>query len=142
MPVKRNFLPVILLSCRLQSLIIQLISQLPARSKKNDEQLNLELKRTKDILASLGKLKKKGQVLIGFALETNNETEFAQEKLKTKNADMIVLNSMKDEGAGPGGDTNKITIFEKSGKEFSFDTKSKTEVAKDIVDTIIKNYYA
>ena len=86
----------------------------------------------------MGKRKKKGQVLVGFALETNNEKEYALEKLAKKNADMIVLNSLNDEGAGFGHDTNKITIFEKGGEEIQFDTKIKNEVAKDIVDTIIR----
>ncbi len=110
--------------------------------KKNDDKLVIELNRTKDILKSLGESKKASQVLVGFALETNNERQFALDKMKKKNADMIVLNSLKDEGAGFGHDTNKVTIFEKSGKEFNFDMKSKTEVAKDIVDTIINVYYA
>ena len=110
--------------------------------KKADERLTIELTKTKDILKSLGEKKKKGQVLIGFALETNNEKINALDKLEKKNADMIVLNSLNDEGAGFGHDTNKITIFEKGGQEFSFDNKSKTEVAKDIVDTMINLYYA
>ena len=110
--------------------------------KKADERLTIELTKTKDILKSLGEKKKKGQVLIGFALETNNGKINALDKLEKKNADMIVLNSLNDEGAGFGHDTNKITIFEKGGQEFSFDNKSKTEVAKDIVDTMINLYYA
>ena len=81
-------------------------------------------------------------MLIGFALETNDEEKNAQEKLSQKNADMIVLNSMNDEGAGFEFDTNKVSIFEKSGKKFSFETKPKSEVAKDIVDTLINLYYA
>ena len=88
------------------------------------------------------KRKKKGQILVGFALETANEKQYAVEKLVSKNADMIVLNSLNDAGAGFGHDTNKITIFQKEGKEIIFDTKSKEEVAKDIVETIIKSYYA
>ncbi len=71
-----------------------------------------------------------------------NEKDYAIEKLNKKNADMIVLNSLNDAGAGFGHDTNKITIFQKNGAEISFDTKSKGEVAKDIVDTIINSYYA
>lgn len=110
--------------------------------KKKDNELRLELKKTKDILKSLGEKKKPGQVLVGFALETNDEKKHAREKLGKKNADMIVLNSLKDEGAGFGYDTNKITIFRKKGKELAFDTKSKQEVAKDIVDTIIRFHYA
>ena len=110
--------------------------------KKKEESFTLELTKTKDILKSLGEKKKAGQVLIGFALETHKEKEHAMEKLQNKQADMIVLNSLNDAGAGFGLDTNKITIFEKGGQEFNFGIKSKTEVAKDIVDTIIRLYYA
>ncbi len=110
--------------------------------KKKEELLTIELTKTKDILKSLGDRKKAGQVLIGFALETNNGKQHAREKLQNKNADMIVLNSLNDAGAGFGHDTNKITIFEKGGQEFNFGIKSKTDVAKDIVDTIIRLYYA
>lgn len=110
--------------------------------KKKDDKLIVELVKTKDILKSLGEAKRAEQVLIGFALETNNEKSYAKDKLLRKNADMIVLNSLKDSGAGFGHDTNKITIFDKGGKEFNFDTKSKAAVAKDIVDTMINLYYA
>ena len=110
--------------------------------KKKEDRLSLQLKPTTDILKTLGKQKKNNQVLVGFALETVNEKENALSKLKTKNADLIVLNSLKDEHAGFDIDTNKITIYEKGGKEFHFSTKSKQEVAKDIVDTIIKLHYA
>ena len=81
-------------------------------------------------------------MLVGFALETNNERDYALGKLKSKNADMVVMNSLNDKGAGFGTDTNKITIFDKSGKEFNYDLMSKKEVAKNIVDTIIQLYYA
>ncbi|MFI5131911.1 MAG: bifunctional phosphopantothenoylcysteine decarboxylase/phosphopantothenate--cysteine ligase CoaBC, partial [Chitinophagales bacterium] len=101
--------------------------------KKKDERLQLELTKTKDILKSLGEKKKPGQVLVGFALETADEKKHALEKLVKKNADMIILNSLNDTGAGFGHDTNKITIFRKKGKEIGFTTKSKDEVAKDIV---------
>jgi phosphopantothenoylcysteine decarboxylase/phosphopantothenate--cysteine ligase len=110
--------------------------------KKTEDSFAIELTRTKDILKSLGEKKKPSQVLVGFALETNNEKANAKEKLIEKNADMIVLNSLNDDGAGFGYDTNKITIFDKGGKEIGFETKNKTEVAKDIVDTIIRLYYA
>ncbi|MDP4260933.1 MAG: bifunctional phosphopantothenoylcysteine decarboxylase/phosphopantothenate--cysteine ligase CoaBC [Bacteroidota bacterium] len=110
--------------------------------KKKEDHLILELTKTKDILKSLGEKKKPGQVLVGFALETTNEKKYALEKLAKKNADMIVLNSLNDAGAGFGYDTNKITIFPKKGKEMKFDNKSKEEVAKDIVDTIIRLHYA
>jgi phosphopantothenoylcysteine decarboxylase/phosphopantothenate--cysteine ligase len=104
--------------------------------KKQDDNLQIELKRTKDILATLGAMKKKGQWLVGFALETANEKEYALGKLESKNADMIVLNSLKDAGAGFGGDTNKISIFCKNKQEYAFTMKSKTEVAADIANTI------
>ena len=110
--------------------------------KKTSGELVIELKKTKDILKSLGENKSSKQVLVGFALETNNEREYALEKLKNKNADMIVMNSLDDKGAGFGTDTNKITIFDKSGKEFNYELMSKKEAAKNIVDTIIRLYYA
>lgn len=110
--------------------------------KKKDATLQLELLKTKDILKSLGERKKKGQVLVGFALETNNGIENTKEKLRSKNADLMVLNSLADTGAGFGYDTNKVTILERNGGEFAFPIKDKKDVAKDIVDTIIRLYYA
>ena len=110
--------------------------------KKTEPALTLTLTKTTDILKSLGAKKKKGQLLVGFALETNNERENALKKLASKNADLIVLNSLKDAGAGFGHDTNKITIFDKQGKEYRFDTKSKKAVAVDIVNTIIQLLHA
>ena len=118
------------------------VIQAADKIKKTDDKLTIELEKTKDILKSLGEKKKPGQVLVGFALETNNEKGYALEKLKNKKADMIILNSLKDAGAGFGHDTNKITIFDKGGQEFDFITKTKEEVAKDIVDTLIRLYYA
>ena len=110
--------------------------------KKTNGELTIELKKTKDVLKALGEKKSKKQVLVGFALETNNEREYALGKLKSKNADMVVLNSLNDKGAGFGTDTNKISIFDRSGKEFNYELMSKKEVAKNIVDTIIQLYYA
>lgn len=104
--------------------------------KKQDGSMQIELKRTKDILATLGGMKKEGQWLVGFALETTNEKAYALGKLEAKNADMIVLNSLNDAGAGFGGDTNKISIFDKNKQEYSFKVKSKKEVATDIANTI------
>jgi phosphopantothenoylcysteine decarboxylase/phosphopantothenate--cysteine ligase len=104
--------------------------------KAGDATPELKLVKTKDILKSLGAIKNEGQVLLGFALETNNEKANALEKLNSKNADFIVLNSLND-GAAFGSDTNKITIFTKAGREIQFESKSKTEVATDIVNTII-----
>jgi phosphopantothenoylcysteine decarboxylase/phosphopantothenate--cysteine ligase len=90
----------------------------------------------------LGLQKKVGQVLVGFALENKNEKQYAMEKLTAKNADMIVLNSLNDDGAGFSFDTNKVTIFEKNGIELNFEKKPKQQVAKDIVDRIVKILYA
>ena len=105
--------------------------------KKSGDELHLKLKKTKDILAELGKLKSKKQILVGFALETNNELDNAKQKLAKKNLDFIVLNSLRTKGAGFGFDTNKITIIDKLGKQTDFKLKSKTEVAFDIVQKII-----
>jgi phosphopantothenoylcysteine decarboxylase/phosphopantothenate--cysteine ligase, prokaryotic len=105
--------------------------------KKSSDSLVIELTRTKDILKSLGEMKRKGQLLVGFALETTNEREYALSKLQSKNADMVVLNSLNDKGAGFGVDTNKITIFEKNGAEIPYERKLKQQVAKDIVDRIV-----
>lgn len=103
--------------------------------KKNDNNLTLELEKTRDILGTLGE-NKKDQMLIGFALETNDELENARGKLKRKNLDFIVLNSLQDKGAGFQKDTNKITIvYPDSVKEF--DLKPKSEVAKDILNEIV-----
>ncbi|HLO80976.1 MAG TPA: bifunctional phosphopantothenoylcysteine decarboxylase/phosphopantothenate--cysteine ligase CoaBC [Chitinophagaceae bacterium] len=110
--------------------------------KKKEDHWSLAFAKTKDILKSLGQQKKKGQFLVGFALETNDGKVNAVEKLQNKNADLIVLNSLQDAGAGFGHDTNKITIFDKAGNEFAFETKSKSAVAKDIVDQIIRSAYA
>ena len=106
--------------------------------KKTEDVFTLGLKKTNDILKELGKQKSKDQILVGFALETNNEKENALYKLENKNIDLIILNSLNDEGAGFGKDTNKIAIFDKHGHEFLFDIKSKSLVAKDIVNTIIQ----
>jgi phosphopantothenoylcysteine decarboxylase/phosphopantothenate--cysteine ligase len=104
--------------------------------KKDNATLLLELEPTKDILASLGEIKKK-QLLVGFALETENEIENAKKKLNKKNLDFIVLNSLNDTGAGFGSETNKITVIDKNEQPVSFDLKTKAEVAKDIFNEII-----
>jgi phosphopantothenoylcysteine decarboxylase / phosphopantothenate---cysteine ligase len=106
--------------------------------KKTDTDFTIQLQKTTDILHHLGTIKKQHQVLVGFALETNNEKEYALKKMATKNADLIVLNSLNDAGAGFGHDTNKITIFDKNGGEQSFETKSKEAVAIDIVNSLSK----
>ena len=104
--------------------------------KKTDTALELSLSPTKDILASLGAIKKQ-QYLVGFALETNNEIENAKGKLKRKNLDAIILNSLQDKGAGFANDTNKITIIDKELNEKAFKLKSKVAVAKDIMNEIV-----
>ena len=104
--------------------------------KKGNIQPKIELEKTKDILLELGKLKKK-QFLVGFALENENEIENSIKKLKDKNLDMIVLNSLNDKGAGFGTDTNKITIIDSKTNKTRFDLKDKTEVAQDILNHII-----
>lgn len=109
--------------------------------KKKDDSLVLELKKTKDILASLGKIKNK-QILVGFALETENEIENAKTKLLRKNLDLIVLNSLNDKGAGFKTDTNKVTIISKDNKVEPYPVKSKKEVAFDILQHIIKQIHA
>ncbi|WP_339894349.1 bifunctional phosphopantothenoylcysteine decarboxylase/phosphopantothenate--cysteine ligase CoaBC [uncultured Algibacter sp.] len=104
--------------------------------KKKSETLTLELEKTKDILASLGDLKKK-QYLVGFALETNNELENAKGKLKRKNLNLIVLNSLNDKGAGFKTDTNKVTFIDDKENISEFQLKSKAEVASDLLNKII-----
>ena len=106
--------------------------------KKKDSEMSLELEKTPDIAAHLGKIKQAHQRTVGFALETNNEFENAVSKLKRKNFDFIVLNSMRDAGAGFNSDTNKISIIfdEKTFK--TFDLKSKDDVAKDIADALVQ----
>lgn len=99
--------------------------------------LTLELIPNKDIAASLGKAKKEGQILIGFALETNNEEQNALAKIQKKNLDFIVLNSLNDNGAGFQYDTNKIAILNKSGKRTNFELKNKKDVAKDIINNTL-----
>ncbi len=118
----------------------QLVSK--EKIKKSEENFSINLKRTPDILKALGEKKSRNQILVGFALETDCEKDHAKDKLTRKNADLIVMNSLRDEGAGFGHDTNKITIFGKDGEEIAFDLRPKTEVAKDIVETIIRKFYA
>ena len=104
--------------------------------KKGNIQPKIELEKTKDILLELGKLKK-NQFLVGFALENENEVENSIKKLKDKNLDLIVLNSLNDKGAGFGTETNKITIINKKEEKTNFDLKDKSEVAEDILNHIM-----
>ncbi|NTD99781.1 bifunctional phosphopantothenoylcysteine decarboxylase/phosphopantothenate--cysteine ligase CoaBC [Agrobacterium tumefaciens] len=106
--------------------------------KKQADNLVLELEKTVDILAILGKNKKENQILVGFALETHDEENYAKGKLEKKNLDLVVLNSLNDNGAGFKSDTNKITIFNRALERTVFEMKSKTEVAKDICMAILK----
>ena len=104
--------------------------------KREKEIRTIELKPTKDIAASLGEIKRKDQFVVGFALETNDEEENARKKIKNKKLDFIVLNSLNDEGAGFGYNTNKITIIDKNNNSWKFKLKSKADAAKDIVNKI------
>lgn len=106
--------------------------------KRTRQNYSIELKPTDDIASDLGKIKEQKQFLVGFALETENEVENAQSKLKKKNLDFIVLNSLRDKGAGFATDTNKITIIDAENHTQRFELKSKQAVAKDIVNEIIR----
>jgi len=110
--------------------------------KKKDDEFNITLKKTTDILLTLGQMKTPEQILVGFALETNNEEENALYKLRKKNLDLIILNSLQDEGAGFKKDTNKITTFNRAEEKMTYELKSKAEVAKDICSAILKLYKA
>ncbi len=112
-----------------------------SKIKKNKDNLTFELIKTPDIAVSLGKIKSDDQIIVGFALETDNEVENARKKLFSKNFSMIVLNSLNDPGAGFGHDTNKISILDKDNNTREYELKSKTDVAKDIVDAIVEKYF-
>jgi phosphopantothenoylcysteine decarboxylase/phosphopantothenate--cysteine ligase len=107
-----------------------------SKKKRGDEDLLVALKPTRDIAATLGQLKKKPQILVGFALETDAEIQNAQSKLERKNLDFIVLNSLRNPGAGFQHDTNQITILKRDGGERNFPLKSKKEVAEDILNEL------
>ncbi len=110
--------------------------------KKTDGNLVIELTKTRDIAAELGKLKRHDQVIVGFALETENEIANAEKKILAKNFDFIVLNSLNDKGAGFGRDTNKVTMIDRQNNIKQFTLKSKQEVANDIVNAIIERAHA
>ncbi len=114
----------------------------PEKIKKQGDTLNITLTKTQDILATLGTKKQPGQTLVGFALETTNELAHALGKLKNKNADLIVLNSLRDEGAGFGHDTNKVTLIDSTGEHLTLPLQSKQEAARAIVDRIMEIKYA
>ena len=106
--------------------------------KRKGDDLTIKLQPTQDIAAALGAQKKKKQVLVGFALETDNELKNAKDKMERKNLDLIVLNSLQDKGAGFRVDTNKVTIIDRHNGLTAYDTKTKREVAEDIVECIVK----
>jgi phosphopantothenoylcysteine decarboxylase/phosphopantothenate--cysteine ligase len=106
--------------------------------KKSGDEMEIRLIKNPDIAASLGGLKTKHQLVLGFALETQNEKENALSKMKEKNLDVIVLNSLQDAGAGFAKDTNKVTILNRDGAIFAFETKSKKDVARDIAEFLEK----
>ncbi|MCF0075066.1 bifunctional phosphopantothenoylcysteine decarboxylase/phosphopantothenate--cysteine ligase CoaBC [Dyadobacter sp. CY261] len=108
--------------------------------KKQGDSMSLDLVKTTDIAATLGQMKKPGQIIIGFALETENELAHAQDKLARKNFDYIVLNSLNDPGAGFAHDTNKITVIDKDKNVQQFDLKSKDEVAQDIFNIVLAKW--
>jgi len=110
----------------------------PQKIKKSESTFTINLKKTKDILAGLGELKRPDQLLVGFALETEQEEAYAKQKLEKKNLDLIVLNSLNDDGAGFKADTNKIMIFNRKLEKTVFELKSKREVAQDICNEILK----
>lgn len=105
--------------------------------KRSDHELIIRLKPTTDIASELGKIKTANQLLAGFALETDNELENAAGKLKRKNLDIIVLNSLNEKGAGFGYDTNRITIIDRNNNIDKFELKSKEEAARDILNKIV-----
>lgn len=115
--------------------------QADQKIKKTSDTLSIELTKTHDIAAALGKIKKAEQLIVGFALETENEQANAQKKILSKNFDLIVLNSLNDKGAGFGHDTNKISIIHKNGSSKDFELKAKKEVARDIVDSIVNEIF-
>lgn len=106
--------------------------------KKKEDVFNIELTKTVDIAATLGKQKQNRQLIVGFALETDNELENAKGKLERKNFDFIVLNSLQDKGAGFRYDTNKIKILDNEGNQYDFDLKPKQEVAEDILNIVLE----
>jgi phosphopantothenoylcysteine decarboxylase/phosphopantothenate--cysteine ligase len=115
---------------------------LEQKQKKYDETWVLPLVKTPDIALALGTRKREGQWLVGFALETNDELANAAAKLERKNLDLIVLNSLRDEGAGFGTDTNKITLIWRNNKTREFGLKAKSAVARDIADAIVELIHA
>ena len=106
--------------------------------KRKTDDLVIRLKPTQDIAAAAGRQKRQGQFIVGFALETDDEEANAVDKMQRKNLDMIVLNSLNDQGAGFGYDTNKVTVIERNGRRIDLPLQSKTEVARRIVEAVIE----
>jgi phosphopantothenoylcysteine decarboxylase/phosphopantothenate--cysteine ligase len=109
--------------------------------KKKEQELVLELTKTKDILSEIGHQKKSNQCIVGFALETENELRNASEKLQNKKADFIVLNSMNNSNAGFNKPTNQITIVSENGVVFESEVKTKQQIADDIIQTVYQNFF-
>lgn len=114
------------------------VSTSEKKVKRGEDEWTIRLKPTKDIAAEMGKRKSAGQLLVGFALETDNELEHARLKLEKKNLDLIVLNSMQDMGAGFGTDTNRVTMIDRLGNSDQYELKPKVQVAADLVQRVIK----
>ena len=110
----------------------------PEKLKRGEQGWTLRLEPTRDIAGELGRAKKKGQLFVGFALETGNELENARNKLERKNLDLVVMNSVRDEGAGFGTDTNRVTMIDRSGSMESYERKPKSQVAIDLVERVAK----
>lgn len=113
------------------------VVKLNKKIKRKEEKLHIELKPTVDIAAALGQMKKRNQILVGFALESENETWNATKKVKNKNLDFIILNSLRDKGAGFGTDTNKVTFIDRDNNIREFELKEKKEVAEDIISKLM-----
>lgn len=114
------------------------VSPSEKKVKRGTDEWTIQLKPTRDIAAEMGRRKKKGQLLVGFALETDKEEEHARQKLEKKNLDLVVLNSMQDKGAGFGCDTNKVTMIDRLGNAEKYELKPKEQVANDLVQRVIK----
>jgi len=114
------------------------VSTSDKKVKRGEEEWSIRMKPTRDIAAEMGKRKLAGQLLVGFALETNNEMENALRKLENKNLDLVVINSLQDSGAGFANDTNKVTMADRQGNIYSYDLKPKAQVAADLVERVIK----
>ncbi|WP_332874884.1 phosphopantothenoylcysteine decarboxylase [Hymenobacter psoromatis] len=114
----------------------------PEKIKKEGDTLMLELVKNVDIAATLGQTKRAEQFAVGFALETTNELAHAQVKLRRKNFDLVVLNSLRDAGAGFGYDTNKVTVLDRAGQVLNFELQAKTELARVLVTLILTRFPA